>query len=390
MTVYDEPIAIVGIACEYPDAPSPDRLWENILAGRRAFRRMPPERLRLEDYDDAVYSTEAAVLEGYRFDRVAFRVSGPSFRAADLTHWLALDVAHRAFADAGFPGGEGLPRDTTAVVLGNTLTGEFSRAGVMRLRWPYVRRVVEGALGAEGIDEARRRDLLARIETEYLRPFEPVGDETLAGGLSNTIGGRICNHLDLHGGGYTVDGACAASLLAVVTACTQLSRGDSDVALAGGVDLSLDPFELVGFATIGALAREEMRVYDSRAAGFWPGEGCGIVVLMRLADALASHRRVHALIRGYGVSSDGAGGLTRPERDGQLLALERAYRRAGVDPSSVALLRGPRHRHRSRRRDRVAACSPRAARRHGRQCRPRSVRSRPTSGTPRRPREWPA
>src|SRR5439155_14977652 len=144
----------------------------------------------------------------------------------------------------------------------------------------------------------------------------------------------------LQGGGYTVDGACAASLLAVTTACAALAAGELDLALAGGVDLSLDPFELVGFAKAGALARDEMRVYDVRSAGFWPGEGCGFVALMRLPDALAAGRRVHAVVRGWGISSDGRGGITRPEVTGQLLALRRAYVRAGVGPDSVQLFEG--------------------------------------------------
>ena len=114
-----------------------------------------------------------------------------------------------------------------------------------------------------------------------------MGEETLAGGLSNTIAGRICNHFDLKGCGYTVDGACASSLLAVDHACSALAAGDLDVALAGGIDLSLDPFELVGFSKAGALAPDVMRIYDARSVGFWPGEGCGMVVLMRLADAQA-------------------------------------------------------------------------------------------------------
>src|SRR3954451_23017469 len=154
------------------------------------------------------------------------RVPGPASRAADVAHWLALDVALRALADAGAAGGDGLPRDTTGVLLGNTLTGELTRAGTMRLRWPYVRRVVEAALGDEGIDAEQRAALVHRIEAAYKSPFEPVGDETLAGALSNTIAGRICNHLDLHGGGYTVDGACAASLLATATACERLPSGE--------------------------------------------------------------------------------------------------------------------------------------------------------------------
>jgi enediyne polyketide synthase len=334
------PIAIVGMSCIYPDARSPLELWENALAQRRAFRGMPAERMRMDDYlssdkqtPDATYSAQAAVIEGYDFDRVAYRVVGSTYRSADLAHWLALDVASRALADAGFPNGDGLDRTTTGVVLGNTLTGEFSRANLMRLRWPYVRRVFDAALNEQGWSAEQRGEFLARAEEQYKMPFPPVGEETLAGGLSNTIAGRICNQFDFKGGGYTVDGACASSLLAVANACSSLAAGDLDAALAGGVDLSLDPFEIVGFAKTGALASELMRIYDTRSAGFWPGEGCGFVMLMRHEDATAQGRRIYALIRGWGISSDGAGGITRPEVDGQMQALRRAYRRAryGID-----------------------------------------------------------
>ena len=340
-------IAIVGMACVYPDARSPGELWENALAQRRAFRRVPPERLRLEDYfsadphaPDATCATEAAVIEGYEFDRAAFRVAGSTFRAADLAHWLALDVAARALADAGFPDGRELPRETTGVLLGNTLTGEFSRANTLRLRWPYARRVLDTALVKEKWSAAQRERILAELETAYKSPFPPVSEETLAGGLSNTIAGRICNQFDFKGGGYTVDGACASSLLAAANACSALVAGDLDVAIAGGVDLSLDPFEIVGFAKTGALAPEEMRVFDQRSAGFWPGEGCGMAVLMRQADALAQGRRIYAVIRGWGISSDGSGGLTRPESDGQIEALRRAYRRAGFGIETVSYCEG--------------------------------------------------
>ncbi|MDB5035310.1 MAG: polyketide synthase family protein [Chlorobi bacterium] len=340
-------VAIVGMACQYPDAGSPAELWRNVLAGRRAFRRMPSVRMNPADYlsddrttPDTSYVLEAAVIEGYEFDRVRFRVAGGTYRSADLAHWLALDIASRALADAGFPDGDGLPKEGTGVLLGNTLTGEFSRANLMRLRWPYVRRVLERELIEAGWPAARRARFLERMEARYKEPFPPIGEESLAGGLSNTIAGRICNYFDLKGGGYTVDGACASSLLAVANACSALAAGDLEMALAGGVDLSLDPFELIGFAKTGALAPEKMRIYDARSAGFWPGEGCGFVVLMRTEDAVAQGRRIYAEIRGWGISSDGNGGITRPEVEGQLLALKRAYRRAGFGVDSVSYFEG--------------------------------------------------
>ncbi|MDJ0795849.1 MAG: type I polyketide synthase [Calothrix sp. MO_167.B12] len=340
-------IAIVGMACCYPDARSPVELWENVLAQRRAFRRIPPERLSLADYfstdkstPDCTYGTEAALIAGYEFDRVDFRVVGSTFRSADLVHWLALDIAAQALADAGFTDGKNLPRETTGVLLGNTLTGEFSRANSLRLRWPYVRRVVEAQLIQQGMSENERLAFLKDLESKYKQPFPDIGEESLAGNLSNTIAGRICNHFDLKGGGYTIDGACSSSLLAIANACSALVTEDLDVAVAGGVDLSLDPFELVGFAKVGALATQEMRVYDARSAGFIPGEGCGFVVLMRYEDAVAQQHRIYGVIRGWGISSDGNGGITRPEVEGQLLAIKRAYDRAGFGIDTLGYFEG--------------------------------------------------
>ncbi|MDX6741611.1 type I polyketide synthase [Actinocorallia sp. A-T 12471] len=340
-------VAIVGMACRYPDAASPAELFDNAVTGRRAFRRLPDVRMRLDDYWDAdpsapdkFYARTAAVIEGYTFDRVAYKIAGSTYRSTDLTHWLALDTAARALADAGFPAAEGLPRERTGVLVGNSLTGEFTRANLMRLRWPYVKRTLAAALKAEGWDDDRLADFLAGYEESYKAPFPGVDEDTLAGGLANTIAGRICNHFDLNGGGYTVDGACSSSLLSVSTACKALVDGDLDAAVAGGVDLSIDPFEIIGFAKTGALAKSEMRVYDRGSNGFWPGEGCGMVVLMRHDDAVAQGRRVYATIAGWGVSSDGRGGITRPEVGGYVLAMDRAYARAGFGPDTVELFEG--------------------------------------------------
>jgi enediyne polyketide synthase len=340
-------IAIVGMACRYPDATSTDELWDNVLAGRRAFRRLPEVRMPFADYwdpdpeaADKFYANTAAVLEGFEFDRLAYKVPGSTYRSTDLTHWLALDTAAGALGDAGFRMAEGLPRRRTGVVVGNSLTGEFTRANQMRLRWPYVRRTLAAALRDEGWADDRLSAFLGGLETRYKQPFPPVDEDSLAGALSNTIAGRICNYFDLGGGGYTVDGACSSSLLSVITAARALAGDELDVAIAGGVDLSIDPFEVIGFAKTGALATGEMRVYDRGSNGFWPGEGCGMVVLMRDDDARAGGLRRYATIAGWGISSDGKGSITRPELAGYQLALQRAYQRAGFGIDTVDLFEG--------------------------------------------------
>ena len=282
---------------------------------------------------NSITEIKAGLLTDWQFDRERFRVPQTAFAAADLSHWLALEVAADAVAGAG--GLEALDRERTAVVVANTLTGEFSRASLLRLRAPFLDDVLAEAVGAAGLDDDQSRDLRRRFGAMLRARFAEPTEESLAGALANTIAGRIANHFDLRGGAYSIDGACASSLVAVADAANLLALGQADAVLVGAVDLSLDPFELVGFSRNGALARDEMRVFDQRASGFWPGEGAAFLLLMREDEARRRGHKVRAVLRGWGISSDGAGGLTRPSVEGQLSALRRAHEMAGTDPADI-------------------------------------------------------
>ncbi|SNR77823.1 type I polyketide synthase [Puniceibacterium sediminis] len=334
-------IAILSTACRYAEAPSPDALWQNVLDGRRSFRAIPPQRLALGDYavehigtEDSIPRIYAGLISDWQFRRDRLCIPKSTFDTADLTHWLALETAMTAVGAVG--GAEALPRGRTAVILGNTLTGEFSRAAQMRLRLPYLKRHLSQALQAGQIAPDLIDEVTSTFAANLAQDFPDPNEESLAGALANTIAGRIANQLDLGGGAWTVDGACAASLLAFSEACSHIVQGDLDVAIVGGVDLSLDPFELVGFARTGALCRDEMRVFDKRSSGFWPGEGCGIAVLASEEAAQKLGGDPLAWVAGWGCSTDGAGGLTRPTAPGQSRAIARAWARAGHAPAEAA------------------------------------------------------
>jgi enediyne polyketide synthase len=327
-------IAVVGMSCWYPGARSPTQLWENILARRQEFRRFLEQRMPAADYHsddpeavDRTYGTLGAFLDGFAFDLNAWRIPKSTFAAADIAHWLAMDVAGRALADAGHPNGDGLARARVGVIVGNSLTGEQTRANSLRLRWPFVRRIVEAQL--EHLPSSQVEAMLEAIGENYRAHFPATNEDTLAGSLSNTIAGRICGAFDFGGGGYVVDGACSSSLLAVCTAASALEEGRVDACMAGGVDISLDPFELVGFAKARALTPTDMRVYDRRGNGFVPGEGCGFVLLERLADARAAGKRVYAVLEGWGIASDGRNPITAPKVEGQARAIRAAWARSG-------------------------------------------------------------
>src|SRR5581483_4860423 len=228
-TRRDSHIAVVGLGCWYPGARGPRQLWENIVARRREFRRFPDCRLPVADYFDAdpaapdtTYGRRAGVIDGFRFDWAGRRIPKATADCTDVVQWLALEVAAQALADAGMAP-ESMPRERAGVIVGNTLTGEQTRSQSLRLRWPFVRKGLLAAATARGLGAAAAAELAATLEGVYKSAFAPVTEDTLAGGLSNTVAGRVCNFFDLHGGGYTVDGACASSLLAVCTAADKLA-----------------------------------------------------------------------------------------------------------------------------------------------------------------------
>ena len=205
-------IAVIGLACRYPGAATLRDFWENVVARRRQFRRLPSQRLPVSEYHsedpstpDKTYACEAAVIDGFQFDWIGRGIPRPVFEASDIVHWLAMEMALTALDDAGYALAENLPKERTGVILGNTLTGEHTRANAMRLRWPFIEKVVRTAAEAKGLPPSVIGELTAASEQYYKSVFAPTTEDTLAGGLSNTISGRICGYLGLNGGGYTVD-----------------------------------------------------------------------------------------------------------------------------------------------------------------------------------------
>lgn len=342
----DTPIAIIGMGCWLPGASTPRQLWENVLARRREFRRMPDVRTPLADYydetatdPDKFYQSKVAVIDGFAFDWASYRIPESSYERTDACQWLALEIAHRALADAGFSR-ETAPKDRTGVFIGNTCTGEGMRSNSLRLRWPVVERALAKAAELEGISSSDIAPFTRVTEDCYKSIFPDVNEDFVAGSISATIAGRICNYFDFHGGAFVIDGACASSLASVMTALNMLASRDLDLALAGGVDISLDPFELVGFSRNGALSKTDIRPYDRRGDGFIAGEGGGMVVLKRLDDARRDGNVVYAVIRGWGMASDGKAGIMQPVASQQAAAIQRAIARAGCKLADLDFVEG--------------------------------------------------
>ncbi len=339
-------IAVIGIGCTFPGAKTKEEFWEVILSRRQQFRKHLDARLPMKDYfdpdkkvEDMCYGKYASYVEGFEFEWAKRLIPKITYESNDIVHWLSLDTAIRTLEDAGYDP-KILSNSNTGVIVGNSLTGEQTRASSMRLRWPYVLRSLKKSGELAGISDEQIQKLSEVMQKVYKSVFPATNEDTLAGALSNTIAGRICNYLNLKGGGYTVDGACSSSLIAVATAADALQSGKIDLAIAGGVDVSLDTFELIGFAKTGALSTNTMHVYDKKAQGFIPGEGAGFVLLKRLDDAIRDKDKIYAVVNGWGISSDGKGGITAPDKQGQSNALQRAYRMAGYSPAELSFIEG--------------------------------------------------
>ncbi len=320
-------IAIVGMACVFPDAPDLDSFWANILDGSCAIGEVPADRWNTGIFFDPesrgasggqTYCKVGGWLPWVRFDPLEYGIPPRSLVSIEPTQLLALEVARRALADAGYDK-RPFARDRAAVVFGAESGTELGGAyGFRTLYRQYV-----GPLPAE-LDAVLPR----------------FTEDTFPGVLANVISGRIANRLDLGGPNYTVDAACASSLAALDAAVKELVSGGSDLAIAGGVDLHNGINDFVLFSSVHALSRRgECRVFDAEADGTVIGEGVAAVVLKRLEDARRDGDRVYAIVRGVGSASDGKSlGLTAPRREGQIRAVQRAWSQAGLPAQEVGLI----------------------------------------------------
>jgi acyl transferase domain-containing protein/phosphopantetheinyl transferase (holo-ACP synthase) len=336
-------IAITGMSCLFPGAPDLDAYWRNILGKVDATSDPPPEAWDPDVYYDPEFSDPDRTYckrGGYlgslaSFDPLAHGVP-PVTVGGEPDQWLALRVAQAALDDAGATDLPDAVRARTAVILGK---GTYLNGG-------NAIAVQRGLVIGQTLDLIRRlhpehsEEDLEDLRREMQRVLPPLGPDTVPGLIPNIIVGRIANRLDLMGPTYTVDAACASSLVAVRLAVRDLLTGECDLALAGGAQVWMPVATLNLFCRLGALSRrQQLRPFDKNADGTLLGEGIGMVVLKRLDDAVRDGDRVYALIRGVGVASDGRGmSVMAPRVDGEELALRRAYAEAGVSPRTVGLV----------------------------------------------------
>jgi myxalamid-type polyketide synthase MxaC len=307
------PIAVVGMACRFPGgAATPESFWAMLRSGTDALTEVPPDRWDIDALYDPdpnapgkMYTRTGGFIDGIdRFDAGFFGISPREAASLDPQQRLLLTVCWEALEDAGLA--------TSRVI--NDNIGVFV-----------------------GISTHDYLNLL----TEDL-DLGDIDGYTLTGNAGSVASGRIAYALGLQGPAVSVDTACSSSLVALHFACQSLRQGECHAALLGGVSLHLSPLSHIAFCRLGALSRSgACRSFDAAADGFARGEGCGVVVLKRLEDALADGDRVLGVLRGSAVNQDGRStGLTVPHGPSQQTVMRNALARAGVEPKQVGYVEG--------------------------------------------------
>jgi acyl transferase domain-containing protein len=336
-------IAIVGLAGCYAGARNATAYWQNILDKVDSVTEAGPEwtgpYLDVDNAlktNDRIYTTKGGFLRDLaEVNPIEFGVLPSMAEGGDPDHMMALKHARDALRDAGYSDGRGFAPERAGVIIGRGTYGNRGLASVL----------ARGLFLDQAMTMARqlRPDLSdAEIKElrEHFRQQLPLYNADMVGVLTpNVIAGLIANRLNLMGPNFIVDAACASSLIALDAAVRELASGRCDLMITGGVHSHTPPQLYIQFCQIQALSHDKIRPFQKGSNGILLGEGVGMMVLKRLADAEAQGDRIYAVIKGVGLSSDGkAKGLLAPRYEGQVLAVQRAYESSGIDPLTVDLI----------------------------------------------------
>ena len=299
-------IAIIGMSGQFPKANNVNEFWQNLLAGRDCISEVPSDRWPVDAYFDPTpqvpgktYGRWMGVLEDAdKFDPLFFSISPHEAAAMDPQQRLFLEACWGCIEDAGYAPSR----------LSGTRCGVFAGCGTSDYNQH---------LGADSLDAQR-----------------------FMGGSLSILAARISYELNLRGPSLAIDTACSASLVAIAVACDNLAAGACDTALAGGVCVMAGPAMHIMTSQARMLSPEgRCFTFDQRANGFVPGEGVGVILLKRLADAERDGDQILGVLRGWGVNQDGkTNGITAPNGDSQASLQRSIYERHGIDPATIQLV----------------------------------------------------
>ncbi|MEU9887709.1 beta-ketoacyl synthase N-terminal-like domain-containing protein, partial [Sphaerisporangium sp. NPDC051011] len=335
----DTPIAIVGLGALFPRSGDLSEFWGNVVDAVDCIEDVPETHWRIEDhYDpdpkapDKTYAKRGGFVPTVPFNPLEFGLPPNTLEVTDVLQLLSLVVAKQTLADAGAPGSQWYKPERTGVMLGITGANSLTQPLATRLQTPVLKEVVRSC----GLTEKDADEIAAK----FVKAFAPWEEHSFPGMLGNVVAGRIANRFDLGGTNCTLDAACASSLAAVHMAASELISGRADLMITGGCDAENTILMYLCFSKTPAFSKVgDIRPFDEAADGTLIGEGIGMLAMKRLEDAERDGDRIYAVLRGIGTSSDGRyKSIYAPRKEGQMVALRRAYEDAGFGPETIGLV----------------------------------------------------
>lgn len=301
-----EPIAIIGMSCRLPGkVNSPETYWNLLVNGVNAASEIPKDRWSIEDYyypDKTILGKSHSKYGGFiedveMFDHDFFGISNREAEYLDPQQRHLLELTWEALEDAGIS-----PSQLSATNTG-VLIGGFA---------------------------------LDYMLLQY-RKYENVGTYTTVGTMMNMLSNRISYIYNLRGPSITIDTACSSSLAAIHYACQSIRNGECEIALAGGIELTITPDLFISDSKGGFLSEsDKLKAFDKDTDGYIRAEGGGIVVLQKLSEAINAKNNIYALIRNSAVNQDGKTiGITVPNKEAQKELLSTVYQKVGILPTDV-------------------------------------------------------
>jgi polyketide synthase PksN len=309
--VIERDIAIIGLSGRYPQAQTVEEFWENLKAGRDSITEIPTERWNHQLYFDAekgkpgkCYSKWGGFIDGFdRFDPLFFNISPRDAAFMDPQERLFLQCVYEAMEDAGYT------RDSLGKSTGEGDIGVF--VGVMYQEYQL-----------------------------YGAQAQALGQPISLSGNPSSIANRVSYFCNFRGPSVALDTMCSSSLTAIHLARQSLQRGECDVAIAGGVNLSIHPNKYLGLSQ-GQFASSKGRCesFGEGGDGYVPGEGVGAVVLKRLSQAIADGDQIYGVIKASRINHGGkTSGYTVPNLNAQAKVISRALRESGVPPRAISYI----------------------------------------------------
>ncbi|MBF0224370.1 MAG: SDR family NAD(P)-dependent oxidoreductase [Desulfobacterales bacterium] len=299
-------IAIIGISGRYPLSESIEEFWENLCSGKNCIQEIPKDRWNWEDYYDPDPSQEGKtyskwggfIKDADKFDPLFFNISPKEAQIIDPQERLFLQTSWEAFEDAGYTRKKLEVLKKIGIFVG-AMYGSYGRLGAKA----WAKGLKNGAFSAYW-----------------------------------SIANRVSYFFNLQGPSIAVDTACSSSLTAIHIACESLMRGECKMAIAGGVNLILDPFQYIGLSSMNMLSKgDKCKSFGEGADGFIDGEGVGAVLLKPLADAIADNDRIYAVIKGSSVNAGGkTSGFTVPNPNAQADVIKDALKDAKINPRTIS------------------------------------------------------